>query len=67
MNDPDEADAIGTAVLDQIKRQGCGCVRVSDGQAFFFTREFLETMLVKAIENVDDEMVMVLVKRGPEA
>ncbi len=62
----DEDDAIGQLVTGQIAAQGVGCVRTADGQAFFFTRSKLEELLAKAIEN-EDGLVMVLVKRGPEA
>ena len=60
------ADAIGALVVGQLEAQGVGCIRLDDGQAFFFTRPKLEELLAKAIEN-EDGIVMVLVKRGPEA
>jgi hypothetical protein len=65
MSDDDSA-ALGELLLSQIKQQGCGCVRVSDGQIFVFTRTFLENTLRIATEN-EDGLCMVHVKRGPEA
>ncbi len=61
-----DPDAIGELVLSQIETQGAGCIQLDDGQAFFFTRAKLEELLAKAIEH-EDGLVMVLVKRGPEA
>lgn len=62
----DESEVMGELILEQIAKQRCGCVRVNDGQVFVFTRELLEELLAKALESAED-MVMVHVKRGPEA
>jgi hypothetical protein len=61
-----DPDALGDLVLQQLAQQGCGCVRVSDGQVFVFSRAFLEALLTRALES-GEGMVMVHVKRGPEA
>lgn len=62
----EESDGIGEMVLEQIERQGCGCVRVADGQVFVFTRGMLEKLLAKARAN-EDGVAMVHVTRGAEA
>ena len=70
MTDDENTVAISELVEDQLRAQGCGCVRVGDGQVFVFTRAILEKLLAAAIEygeTNDDELAMLFVKSGPAA
>lgn len=66
MNSPDDVVDLGEYVLAQLNAQGVGHMRVPNGNAFFFTRTTLEKLLVAAIED-ENELAMILVKRGPDA
>lgn len=47
-------------VEEQLKMQGCGCVRVDDGQVFIFNEKLL-TELAKKASDHKDGLAMVFV------
>lgn len=61
-----DPETLGELIGDQIKAQGCGVVRVEDGQVFVFTTDLLEKLLAASIES-GEGMAIVFVKAGAVA